>query len=266
MKKIGFVPEVSTTEDMYDDLPSGGSPGGVWDNDLEQYNQQDFFSKGSSKSKGGKGGFKRCWETHPPLPIVVEGKTYFVRGGSCHYEPKETDIFLGFDYGMSRSSSLAYPWVKGEAFLYEIMDMHAPSDPKSFKQLIGYLAKSILAGKRVYMGCIGGHGRTGLVLAALVTYMTGELDSIAYVRKHYCKKAVEAKCQVTFLNKHFGITKAEPTKTYGDFGDAWGTNSKKKRNAAYDSRKKASEPKDKTSYIRPVKTHMCIHGKKAHLK
>ena len=66
--------------------------------------------------------------------------------------------------------------------------------------------------KRVHVGCIGGHGRTGLVLSALVAQMTGMPDPISYVRKHYCTKAVESTEQVTFLTKHFGAAKVEPSK------------------------------------------------------
>lgn len=49
-------------------------------------------------------------------------------------------------------------------------------------------------------------------MAALVTYMTGNLNSIEYVRANYCQKAVESQVQVNWLNANFGITKAPATK------------------------------------------------------
>ena len=65
---------------------------------------------------------------------------------------------------------------------------------------------------RLHCGCIGGHGRTGTFLAALVTEMSGEKDSISYVRDNYCHRAVESTCQIDFLAEHFGITKVAHAK------------------------------------------------------
>jgi hypothetical protein len=59
---------------------------------------------------------------------------------------------------------------------------------------------------------VGGHGRTGTVLAAIVAEMTEKKDAIQWVRKHYCKKVVESKVQVQFLMKHYGVSEAEPSK------------------------------------------------------
>lgn len=157
-------------------------------------------------------GYKRCYESHPALKIKVDSREYLIYGGSCGYPVvKDADVYVGFDMSM-RSTSQCFPWEKGEEFLYYIQDMSVPQDAASFKKLIKYLADSLTSGKKVHIGCIGGHGRTGLVLSALVTYMTGELDSISYVRKNYCEKAVESKVQVEFLHQHFGIVKVPGAK------------------------------------------------------
>ena len=109
----------------------------------------------------------------------------------------------------------SYPWEEGESFLYYIQDMAAPKDADSFKMLISWLADQLVAGKKVHIGCIGGHGRTGTVLAALVKFMTGMEDAITYVRENYCHKAVESSEQISFLSREYGIKPAQPTK--GDF-------------------------------------------------
>lgn len=155
-------------------------------------------------SNGYQGGYTpKCYESHPALKIGE----FVIYGGSCARPiVSDADIYVGFDLSI-KDSPKAYPWEPGESFLYYIQDMHAPADATSFKKFIGWLAEQLTAQKKIHLGCIGGHGRTGLVLAALVTYMTGELDSISYVRKHYCERAVESGTQVEFLNKHFGITK-----------------------------------------------------------
>jgi hypothetical protein len=160
---------------------------------------------------------KRCYESHPPLPIGQ----YLIYGGSC-LSPivTDADIYVGFDHGM-RENAKQFPWNEGESFLFPIQDMGVPKNLAEFKKMIHWISLQLIAGKKVHMGCIGGHGRTGLVMAALVKHMTGEVDAIKYVRDNYCQKVVESQQQVDWLNEHFGITKAHATKG----GNAnWGNN------------------------------------------
>ena len=56
----------------------------------------------------------------------------------------------------------------------------------------------ILSGKPVYAGCMGGIGRTGLVLA-LVAKAWGVADPVAFVRKHYYAHAVETPEQMKYV-------------------------------------------------------------------
>lgn len=152
-----------------------------------------------------------CYQTHKPMPLLEDIVIY---GGSC-INPKilDADIYVGFDKMMTIGAQ-SYPWNEGESFLYYIQDMGAPRDPVSFKLLIDWLAVQLIARKKVHLGCIGGHGRTGTVLAALVAMMTGELDAIAYVRKHYCDRAVESEEQIKFLGDHYGVLPAKPSKAH----------------------------------------------------
>ena len=160
-------------------------------------------------------GMKSCHEDHPPLAITDSTGTYYIYGGSC-IRPviNDMDVFVGLDYGMAKTSR-QFPWNAGEECLFKINDMHPPDSLAEFNQLIDYLAYSLRGGKKVFVGCIGGHGRTGTVFAALVKKMTGMEDAIPYVRENYCHKAVESTSQIDWLHKHFGITKAKPTKGYG---------------------------------------------------
>jgi protein-tyrosine phosphatase len=101
---------------------------------------------------------------------------------------------------------------------YPIEDQHAPKNVDRFQKMITYLCNQLQAGKTVHVGCIGGHGRTGVVIAAIVAemkdYVMGQdnHDVIQWVRKHYCEKAVESWEQVKFLQKYYGVSKAEPSK------------------------------------------------------
>lgn len=144
---------------------------------------------------------QKCYSTHQPL-LLSKGELH---GGSCSMPVTNMDVYVGLDAHM-RIHTRAYPWV-GEAVSvhYLITDMAAPHDHASFIKLVDWIVSCLVAGKKVHVGCIGGHGRTGTVLAAVVSIMLGERDAISYVRKHYCKKAVESKVQVDFLVKHFGV-------------------------------------------------------------
>jgi len=56
----------------------------------------------------------------------------------------------------------------------------------------------ILSGKPVYAGCMGGIGRTGLILA-IVAKAWGIEDPVAYVRKNYYAHAVETAEQKAYV-------------------------------------------------------------------
>jgi len=163
------------------------------------------------KAKTKAPAYVRCYESHTPLVLTKGVEIY---GGSC-INPiiTDADIYVGLDLSMKKSPK-AFPWVEGESFLYHIQDMQAPKDPESFIELIDWLSVQLAANKKIHVGCIGGHGRTGTVFSALVNVMIGEKDAIEFVRQGYCKKAVESEEQVAFLHKHFGITKASPAKTH----------------------------------------------------
>lgn len=169
--------------------------------------QFDTSFSGKLKQFSGKTG--RCFETHPALKVG----DHEVFGGSCiDHIVKDADIYIGFDSGM-RLTNASYPWnAKRTEVLFYIADGTAPSQPEEFKKMVAWAAEQIKAGKKLHAGCIGGHGRTGTFLAALVTHMTGMEDSITYVRQNYCEKAVESSSQVEFLHKHYGIKKVAGSK------------------------------------------------------
>ena len=171
---------------------------------------------------------QRCYHTHPALVFVIPPESKYnaslepiecrIYGGSC-IDPavKDADIYIGHDYGMRKFFS-DYPWevVEGQKLVqeikFEIPDMNPPGNPVQFKKMIKWLIVQLIAGKKVHVGCIGGHGRTGMTFSALVAEATGELDAVTYVRKHYCVKAVESRSQVKFLMKHFGISAVDGAK------------------------------------------------------
>lgn len=174
----------------------------------------------NSKGTGGGRGWKpspRCADTHPALKLP--NSELVIYGGSCsHPKIGDADVYIGFDHSM-HFTRRAWPWNPGEEFLFPITDMQAPANPEQFAKLVDWTIEQLQAGKKVHCGCIGGHGRTGTFLAAIVAKL-GEPDAISYVRANYCQKAVESGAQVEFLHKHYGVKKVGGTKSYGGYSGA----------------------------------------------
>jgi len=55
-----------------------------------------------------------------------------------------------------------------------------------------------LAGKQLYIGCMGGWGRTGLFMA-LLAKASGISDPVAFIREQYTPHAVETKEQQDYV-------------------------------------------------------------------
>lgn len=169
----------------------------------------DNYDSGASK---GTLVTPKCYMTHPAI-MLGAGVVY---GGNCATPKiKDANIYVGLDTWMNFQGGGQYPWSQAtnkhggpeHEFCFKISDGYDPDDPEEFVSMIDWLAEQLNLGKKVHIGCMGGHGRTGMVLAALVKVMNNEEDAITWVRKNYCKKAVETKVQVKFLNKYFGIKK-----------------------------------------------------------
>lgn len=153
-----------------------------------------------------------CSDSHPALKIP--GTPYVIYGGSC-INPfvTDADVYIGFDHAMQLRPQ-RFPWGGSTDVLFEIQDMAAPKSPKQFKALVDWTIEQLQAGRKVHAGCIGGHGRTGTFFAALVASMAPqEPDAIAYVRKHYCAKAIETAGQIEFLRANFGVKHATGSKS-----------------------------------------------------
>ena len=162
----------------------------------------------TGKTHGGAYG-GACYETHKPLKLG-KGELY---GGSAQNYREGCDIYISFD-SFKCSDKRAYPWNEGDFICFPVHDMSVPkgSDVDEYKKLVTWTCNQLQDGKKVHAGCMMGHGRTGMFLAAVIKEMTGEEDAITYVRKHYCKKVVESKEQVAFLGKHYGIKAVEGSK------------------------------------------------------
>lgn len=186
----------------------------------------DFREKYLDSGFGG--GYKKCAHSHPL--IEIDGMK--IQGGACASPIVEFDIEVALDSAAGRK---VWPW-DGRTFVpFPITDRQAPSNKEAFDALIDYLVGELKAGRSVHVGCIGGHGRTGLVLARLVQVLSGNDDAIAWLRENYCKKAVESASQVQFLVEHYGITHAAPSDHGASRKRKWGDPPSHKSRPRHDS-------------------------------
>ena len=88
-----------------------------------------------------------------------------------------------------------------------IHDFDVPRNDVLTKEVVKRTIAAALEGKDVYVGCMGGWGRTGLVLA-LIAKASGVADPVAYVRKHYTPRAVETQQQKEFVDR-FDVTELQ---------------------------------------------------------
>lgn len=82
----------------------------------------------------------------------------------------------------------------------------ADFDDEIFANLVGNLVALVEEGKRVEVACLGGHGRTGTVIAAVIAKVErlSAKDAIDGLRKRYCSKAVESYTQEDSIYRFLG--------------------------------------------------------------
>ncbi len=97
------------------------------------------------------------------------------------------------DYGLYLDERWQPAW---PAWVVAWPDFGVPSDAHEAKEAIVQAYERAQAGERVEIGCAGGMGRTGTVLACLAILAGVEDDeAVAWVRRHYHEDAVETPAQ-----------------------------------------------------------------------
>ena len=79
-----------------------------------------------------------------------------------------------------------------------IADFSVPADDAHVTAALKGVFRTLLRGQPVYVGCAGGWGRTGLMLA-LIAKVAGQEKPVAYVREHYTPRAVETAAQECYV-------------------------------------------------------------------
>lgn len=123
--------------------------------------------------------------------------TFTVHGGPFpNFEPGPNAFGVNLRAEQKHAGADAYLPIK---------DFSVPTQkPDEVAVTIEMAIKAAMLGKDVYMGCMGGWGRTGIALS-LVAKTMGEKDPVAFVREHYSRRAVETSEQAAYVEK-FDVT------------------------------------------------------------
>lgn len=122
-----------------------------------------------------------------PLPMSG-GVELLLVGGPYRNKPK------GF-YGVNLQGETTPPEY---AVRLPIRDFSTPENPEDVIKTIGMIIEAAFQGEPVWLGCMGGMGRTGLIMSILVKAL-GIENPVEYVREHYYEHAVETKPQYSYV-------------------------------------------------------------------
>lgn len=133
-------------------------------------------------------------------------------------------------------------------------DFSIPDDPDDALIAAQWILDNLAAGKRVETGCMGGHGRTGTMLALLLVLQGVKPGTaIERVRTTYCDEAIEGNKQIDLIVYAYESA----------HGKNW-KKSKAERKRVEDARpviKPSTTPYKPTGNTAEQNTTKCIHGK-----
>ena len=110
------------------------------------------------------------------------------------------DIWQGPDVVCSPGFTVPFGNNEDRFVIFPCPDRGAPRSPGRFAVALKWLLETAKDGNRIEIGCTGGHGRTGLVLAGLLILQGVEAETaIGTVQGSYCSLAIETMEQQRFL-------------------------------------------------------------------
>ena len=126
------------------------------------------------------------------MKLPLSGRQYFrIAGGSFLDRPQR---YRTVGVNMAREIKLPCEvWVPTK-------DFNTP-DLFWLHQGVAEAVDAVIRGKRVYVGCMGGRGRTGLFLAIMAKTF-GVQSPITYVRDNYYAHAVETMAQAKYVHDY----------------------------------------------------------------
>lgn len=132
---------------------------------------------------------------HTEDPVIFPDGTQVLASGWLHRQPGEASP----DFGLYLDQQWTPTW---PAVMLDWPDFGVPSDRTAAdREIRGALARA-RAGERVEVACIGGHGRTGTVLACMAILAgVPAAEAVEWVRSTYCRRAVQEPSQQYWIDR-----------------------------------------------------------------
>jgi protein-tyrosine phosphatase len=130
-----------------------------------------------------------------------------------HLDQYYNEVVDHFDFIDTQAEKQIVFNTKQRHIVLPITDLEIPTSMKHTKRTLDVMHEYIFDKKQhVHVHCMGGHGRTGMILACFLGLYTEISDPVEWLRKNYCEKAVETIIQHMFVHK---ITqKSKPSADY----------------------------------------------------
>ncbi len=142
--------------------------------------------------------------------VTVFASAWFDRPVNQPVDIDWPDIGFYLDGSWSQTTMLCSPGFRprfahykpSKLMIYPWPDLGVPREPTRFRRALHWLLHQATEGRRIEIGCAGGHGRTGTTLAGLLILqgMT-TTRAIKKVRNEYCRDAIETKSQTQMLQR-----------------------------------------------------------------
>jgi hypothetical protein len=152
---------------------------------------------------------------HPEIfPLKGKGK---LTGGKNKTQKDTADLYIALnDYENPIDSFGKLRFTKQRVITFFFADGGTPLDTNKLTTILNVVHEYIIKGKHVHIHCIGGHGRTGTIIACYIGKYTNIENPIEWVRENYCEKAIETTKQHNFIVSYTGkgTKKEEPHFTF----------------------------------------------------
>lgn len=159
--------------------------------------------------------------THALDPISLKDVTVYASKNRRHTPDTTPDLGVYAYSGWNPDcAAIMIPWT----------DFGLPTIPfTSAARMLKQAFEAAKDGSVVEFGCMGGHGRTGTMLACMAVMadesLTGD-EAVKYVRAAHCTKAVETASQEWFVRWfrawYYGLKFTEPQPTSGSYTSSGG--------------------------------------------
>lgn len=154
----------------------------------------------------------QCRHWREPVDLL-DGVTVFASAWfdrpQGHVDMDWPDVGLYLDGSWTQVTMLCSPGFKprfaryrpAKVIVYPWPDLGVPREPVRFMRAVKWILQQAEQGKRVEIGCAGGHGRTGTTLATMLV-LQGMIPARAAqkIRRAYCHEAIETRAQMQIIH------------------------------------------------------------------